>query len=45
MTLENLRASKQVLCVFTILMLNSRNKADICFPSLAFKKNVLLYFS
>lgn len=43
MTLQNKGAFKQVLCV--ILLLNSRNKVDICFPLLAFKKNLLLHFS
>lgn len=43
MTLQNQGAFKQILCV--ILLLNSRNKVDICFPLLAFKKNLLLHFS
>ena len=31
MTLQIQGAFKQVLCVFVILLLNSRNKVDICF--------------
>ena len=45
MTLQNQGAFKQILCVFVIFLLNSRNKVDICFPLLEFKKNLLLHFS